>query len=358
MSYYWPLVGLCCGLVMFAGASCSVDVQDDTGSTIQFSTDSLPSYSLQGRIFSDTDSLASPDGIAIGQQYILVADSKNLRPFLVFDRETGAVIASAGGRGEGPGDTSWPTDLDFRNGRDQGWLFDFPSRTLHHVDLTILVRTKVLTGKIVKLDGEGTPISPAWIAGDSIASVGFYGPGRLALYDGEGTFHRMAGPSPPGESSTPMHIRHHAYHAMLRPASDGRRIAVASIYSDRLEIYDRGELQAVVRGPKFHEPDYTVFYGSQGPASLALTSETRVAYLALSVTDKLIFGLYCGTATVASSPKDSDIIVFTWIGTPIAVLDLGGDPVGIAVSVDGRELYAVFHSPIPMIVRYSVPDLS
>ncbi len=350
------------GLVTLVGVSCSTDVLvlDDVAPTIRFSTDSLASYSLRGDVLADADSLGVPSDIAVGPKYILVEDRNVRRPFWVFDRKTGALITSAGAFGEGPGEVGSLRNLNFRHGRDQGWAFDLNSRWLHHVDVDELVQTQSLTGRAVRLDdAAGTPVSPAWIDGDSIVSMGFYGPGRLALYDADGTFHRMIGPSPPGGTSTPIHVRHQAYLATLKVSMDGRRIALANLYTDRLEIYGRGKLQALVRGPGFYEPVYDTYYGSEGNSWLALEpEETRIAYLGLSVTDELIFGLYSGTDRLGRPTKEADVIVFTWTGTPIAVLDLGGDPVEIAVSVDGRELYALFHSPIPMIVRYSVPDLS
>lgn len=49
------------------------------------------------------------------------------------------------------------------------------------------------------------------------------------------------------------------------------------------------------------------------------------------------------------------MIVFEWSGQPVAVLDFEDYVIDIAVSPDGHEIFAMFDSPAPMIVRYAVP---
>ena len=53
------------------------------------------------------------------------------------------------------------------------------------------------------------------------------------------------------------------------------------------------------------------------------------------------------------------MIVFEWSGYPVAIFDLGGDYASdIAISPDDQELFAIYDSPVPIIVRYNLPQLS
>ena len=53
------------------------------------------------------------------------------------------------------------------------------------------------------------------------------------------------------------------------------------------------------------------------------------------------------------------VIVFEWSGYPVAIFDLGGDYASdIAISPDDQELFAIYDSPVPIIVRYNLPQLS
>ena len=348
-------------LMLNLGVGCSGEWFDDIEPTVQFTADTLASYTLQGQALQDADSLASPGEIVVGKKYILVGDSEASRPLLVFDKETGALITSGGAFGEGPREIKRASSLDFKPGHDTGWVFDYTPRSLHYVDLDSLVLTQSITEKWIQLDVTGVPLSPVWTGEDSIVSPGFYLSGKLAVYSADGTFHRLTGPTPPGLVSTPVPVRQHAYRSVLRTTSDGNRIAAASMYTDRIEIYDRGELLHLIRGPGFHEPDYTVYHDDQGNSWLGMAPESINGYIGLTVTDQLIFALYSGRPYELGHSAE-DIIVFTWDGQPLAILHLGGEALEelkeIAVSADGRDLYAIFHSPTPLIMHYPLPALS
>ena len=111
----------------------------------------------------------------------------------------------------------------------------------------------------------------------------------------------------------------------------------------------------------FFEPDFTVRVSANGNVWPDYSEdEYRYGYEDITVTDRLIFALYSGK-TLTESPTGEDngsyIIVFTWDGQPILVLQVGNGPQRIAVSEDGRDLYVAFWLPTPLVKRYSMPDL-
>ncbi len=323
----------------------------------RFSTDSLVTYDLSGRVFTGSDSLGQPNLIAVGGSQIYVGDTKASRSLHVFNRRTGELVASVGERGQGAREISYLWSLDFKPGSDAGWLFDISPRTMHFFN------GDSLTDRTVRLQGEGAPMNPTWIAGDSIASVGMYMAGRLALYGPSGRFSRYIGPDPPGDPEVPAPVRQHAYDGKVHTNSNGTRIVVGSIHTDRLEIYDVEGIIHLVRGPLFHEPKYTVHGNDQGNSWLSINNETTYGYVSVAATDELIFGLYSGRTLGWTndngwwSPPGKTVIVFTWTGQPLSVLNIEDGALMIGVSEDGGELYAIYHKPAPMILHYEVPEI-
>ena len=134
----------------------------------------------------------------------------------------------------------------------------------------------------------------------------------------------------------------------------------------RLEIYDSNGQRHLVRGPRFHEPLYTLHGDEEGNSWLSMDSESIEGYVdgGLAVTDKLIFALYSGMSRGDVrkqrwwSPPAKTVFVFNWEGRPLAALELEDGALHIGVSEDGRSLYAIYRRPTPMILQYSVPDLS
>ncbi len=169
----------------------------ESSGTIYFYADSLTTYDLEGTILARSDSLGMPVLIATGQDRIYVGDTKASKSLLVFDRGTGNFIASHGPPGSGPREIGYLWAMDFKPGADGGWLFDFQSRKMLFFD------GASLTGKSIDLKDTGLPMGPVWVKGDSIASVGMYTAGRLALHGPDGSFGRFIGPDPPGRSRSP-----------------------------------------------------------------------------------------------------------------------------------------------------------
>ena len=344
--------------LVFCLATYRVDqVLPDKGPTVRFVLDSIPEYRLEGRAFNGNDLLGNPTHIAVGSQYILVPDFKASQPLHIFSRQSESFVTSAGTYGKGPREVEDVWHIDWKPGHDSGWIFEYESRKIHYVNLDSLVDTQLISDRNVALVTEGTPVSPVWISDDRIATTGFYTSGRLHTYSSQGEFLSTMGPDPPGSLNTPVPVRQHAYIAYNKTNSDGRRIAVAFQYTDRLEIYEDGELSQLVRGPVFKEPTYTVYHNEEGVSWMGLDAETVYGYIDTAVTDSLIFGLYSGEPRHSSRGIDSDlIIVFDWHGKPLAQLKFASKLSAIGVSANGSDLYAARLAPVPMIVHYPIPD--
>ncbi|MYJ55078.1 MAG: hypothetical protein F4096_01430, partial [Rhodothermaceae bacterium] len=342
--------------VCVLGCSGSTDPTLELGeSTIRFSADTLFAYELKGWILTKSDSLAMPLLIATGEEHLYVGDIQATRPLMVFDRTTGELVKYAGGRGRGPREIEYLWSMDFKPGEDVGWLFDFPTRIFHQFD------GDSLTDRSITLQDTGAPMSPVWVKDDSIASVGMFEDGRLAVYDSDGLFRRFIGSSPPGDPEVPVPVRQHAYEAIVQTNSAGSLIAIASKNTDLVEIFSTEGLLHSIRGPGFDEPAYTLYGDDEGNQWLGLDDETIKSYVSVSVTDDLIFALYSGLpfedlkkSSWFSSPART-VYVFSWSGTPLAALEIEYGALKISVSADGQDLYALYHRPVPSVMHYKVP---
>ena len=322
----------------------------------EFSTDTLPAHDLQGELFVYSEFLGNPTDIAVGEEFVFVSDPQAEHAITVFDRRSGEFIGHTGDKGKGPREISYAWSLDFKPGKNSGWVYDYP-RVFKYLD------GASMTEEAVRFTGGGNPLSPAWIVGDSIASTGGYESGRLGIYTPAGEFVRTIGPDPPGEIATPIIVRQHVYEAVLKTNSEGTKIVVASLNTDRIEFFDSSKMLHLVRGPGFHEPVFSTLSDNQGNPRMTIENETIQGYVSVAVTDQFVFALYSGRTRGwvrgqrYFSPPAKMVVVFDWSGYPMGVLGLRDGAVEIGVSSDGRTLYAIYRRPLPIVLRYEIPAL-
>ena len=345
-----PLVALA---VLFACAQ----PQPSEPYVVRFSADTLDTYVLEGRFLTASDSLAQPTLMEISDEYVLVGDRLASRAIMVFDRHTGEFLAHMGAEGEAPGEVGSLWDMDVKPNHRTAWLYDYRARALSSID----PEAQTIVPYRIPLSGAGTPLSAVWIKGDSILSSGMHESGRLAIHGPSGDFRRFIGPAPPGDETVPIPVRQHAFEAKLRTNSDGSRIVVAAENADLLEIFDTKGILHTIRGPGFHDPIYQTDGDDEGNAWLIMDSQTIQGYVDAAVTDWRIFGLYSGRSRAWVrgnrwySPPGRRVVVFTWEALPTAVLEIEDGAIAIGVSDDGRDLYAIYHRPTPMILHYELP---
>ena len=307
----------------------------------RFSADTLATYDLSGRIFTSSDSLVRPFFIAVGERQVYVGDTGAKFALLTFDRVSGQLVSLAGRRGRSDREISRLWQIDFKPGSDSGWEFDIRSATMHFFN------GDSLTNRTVRLTGDVRPMTPVQIAQDSIAAAGMYEEGRLALYGPGGEFSHLIGSDPPGDPSLSASFRQQLSTGRLRTNPGGTRLVLGIMHSDRIEIFNTNGLLHRVRGPGFHEPDYTVHTNDDGESWLSLNGESTFGYVGPAVTNKLILGLYSGRTLdwinemEKRGPPAGQVVVFTWTGRPVAVLNIDDGAPQIGVSADGGHLYAI-----------------
>lgn len=92
---------------------------------------------------------------------------------------------------------------------------------------------------------------------------------------------------------------------------------------------------------------------------MATGDDLRVGYVGLASTDRHIYALFAGL-TRAEAGRNSffgrEVHVFDWTGELVERLTLDEIAFAMAVSPDGRELFAARHDPEPAVVRYVLPE--
>jgi len=321
----------------------------------EFSADTLLAHDLQGELFISGEYLEMPTDISIGQRFVYIGDPYADSAVAVFDRDSGDFVANTATKGEGPQEIPHLRSLSFRTGSDSGWVYS--------QGLAKYLDSASITKKMLRLTGSGAPLDPVWVGGDSIISTGLYETGRLGVYTPTGKFTKTIGDIP-GEASVPGSVRQYAYEAIARSNSKGNRIVIASLNTDRIEIFSPSEMLHLIRGPMFHEPLFNIANpDSDGNPQTVIESETTQGYVSIAVNDQHIYALYSGRTRgwVRSqgyfSPPGQTVIVFAWSGTPVGILGLQDGAVQIGVSGDGQFVYAVYRRPTPMVLRYETPAL-
>ena len=322
---------------------------------VEFTVDTVVTYTLEGRSLVDPDALGSPDDIVAGSDRLLVSDDNAEKPLLVFDRFSGDLLKSAGAFGSGPGEVSGHSKLDVKTGKSEGWVLDIIHQSLTYVHLDTLVATGFLSPRSTRFGNSGgVVLNSAQMADGSILGWGVHPVEGLAMFDSSGAFEGAFGNAPPGADNVSMAIRNHAWRQTLRTSPDAERLVAAYYNADRLDIYDSGVLTHIVNGPEFFEPVY-IADETPGGQRLALQPDNRSGYIDVDVTEEFIYALYSGKKRDETN-RGTYFLVFDWTGRPMGRLNVSGSPSSMAVSADNSELYVIFKSPVPQIIRFEIPE--
>lgn len=316
----------------------------------------LPVTPLAGRTLSEGEHLALPTAIAPLAGHLILVDRYAERPLHVLRAKDGALVASLGRRGEGPGEFQVPSGVEPVHGEAAFWVFDAGLQRLTRVELGGEgLERPPWERRTLSLRVPGTLTGVVSLSPQLWLGAGLLREGRLARLDGEGRYQGAAGTPPPDPRGVPHQVLLHAWQGTLKAAPDRSRLVLVARHAGFLELYDGGgTLLRRVPGPFPFEPHYDVRPGSRGPA-MASGAELRFGYLDAAFTGERIYTLFSGR-TRAGHPGRAHygehVHIFDRDGTFLEVLRL--DVEAVAIAVDGERLYAVRHLPLPGVVAYGL----
>lgn len=346
-------------LIVSMLSACGDQNEKSTKTIIPTSTPTATQVS--SRVLDGSDHLTMPGDLAVVGRYLVLINPSREATLRVYEAETGKVVRAFGREGKGPGEFQSAWTLDPVAGSPSSfWVHDLQLQRLTFVDLEKDFGADETYGsRILRLQGSGPATNPIWSGDTLLVSSGYFAdPGRLAQFDQGGRLQAVVGEPPPGQPSTPVQVRQHAYQSTIKGNSTGSLIAVATRHADRLQIFrPDGTLVSEARRPANFEPVYKSVIRAGHP-SMSSGDDLRFGYVDLAATDAHVYALYSGR-TRRDFPGEAVygeyVYIYDWNANLRTVLRLDAAASSIAVDESKKKLYAVQHLPAPAVVVYDLP---
>ena len=311
------------------------------------------------KLIEGDDKILNPSSIAVAGNLLAIGDDDD-KMLKVFDRRSGRRVASLGPRGSGPGEFRSVWSLQGRHEDDSVvfWGFDTNLNRLvgYEMDESGAQREAlpVLTPRI-----PGIALSLQWINDSTLVAAGTLEQGRLWLVSPSGAPMRPLGTVPLATPEFPLLAAQQALQPTIAIQPAGARVAVASRFAARVDIYDtKSSLMIPAAVPVPFEPELEV--GSNGQIPVFRSNEqTRFGYISVTATRDRVFALFSGRTRAAYPGRANygeHVHIFDWDGQFLGSLDLGHDTFVIAVDADANRLYGVSIDPEPSVYEYSLPS--
>lgn len=243
------------------------------------------------------------------------------------------------------------------------WAYDLTKRTLHR--LAIRSRgegMKLERMATVRLDSGGTYTGPVWTSvGGELMSPGFFVGGRIAVFTAQGRRTGAYGTVPtPSQPATEL-VASRAAQARVAVRPNGRQVAMAWFYSDRLEIVEiaSGRIHDAFRPIGFDSP-FEAVNGRVGPVYTPKLA-SRICYVSIDVTDDYIFALFSGRGgdekSEGTASAGREVHVYDWSGELKQVIVLRRDAHSISISENGSAMATVLSAAGEQVHMYELQSI-
>ena len=214
--------------------------------------------------------------------------------------------------------------------------------------------------KLVLLDQKGVPYikkefqiknfaySTQLLDSSNLLTSGFYHSPFLLevvnLNNGKGS--KGLGTFVPPNEKYPANTWKAAYEGFLFLKPDKQKAVLAGRFSTIIKIIDlKKNNQISIAGPKYFEPEFdSKADSSSNNYGIAITKNTRLAFIGGAVSDNYIYLLFSGKKVLektSSMKYSNEIFIYDWLGNPIKKLILDNDIINLAVTNDDRTLYTI-----------------
>lgn len=314
---------------------------------------------LEAEVFHTGDHLGLPVDLELSEGAVLAIDRRGAKSVHVIDAADGALLASVGNPGEGPSEFMAPSTVT-RDPVGRSWILDISTQRMTRIDLERLREGEAWADSSFQLHG-ALVTDLSWTSESGLIAGGVFSEARFGLLDGSGSLTAQAGRFPAMRGEVPAVLRQQAFESRFAPHPDGHRFAVAARYAGRIDLIDsRGIAYGEVTAPLPFEPEFRVQRKGDFPVA-AFPPTSTTGYIDVAATADFVFGLFSGRTEADFPGRDnyaSDIHVFDWSGTLVAVLRADRDLFAITVDEMRDRLLAIVHEPMPAIVSFQLPGLS
>lgn len=310
------------------------------------------SIQATGEVILKNDSIFLPSDITLVDSMLLIRDAEG-PPFVhAYDLGSGELY-SFGEEGQGPNEFTGVWEIDNIYNTDYFRIFALSSRKVYICDISSVRNKK---RDICKLESEllggGLPLRVNMSLEDTIVASGVY-ENRIATYDSLGEMRNTFGVIPRKiniRGNLPKSTISKAYEANIYVNHPNEKIIAASMFTDRIDIYDFGGRDPnTIRGPDMFLPTFSLLENGR----LMHTDETRTSYIDVSSKGKYIYAAYKGYVDGKSENSD-EIHVFKLSGEPSKKIELDFKVNNIEVGNNANFLYCTSADPYPRVVRVSI----
>lgn len=314
---------------------------------------------VQGEVkLRGADMIQMASAIGVTDQHVVFGDDADSM-LKAFPRDRPRSLQSVGRRGSGPGEfrTIWSIQVRGGPGGEHTvWSYDpqLARLTGNTFDANGILGPG---DSIVNLQLAGSPISVQWLNDSVLVASGFFVEARLALLDNAGRLTKMIGQIPLERADVPAFAAQQALQPSMAVRPGGGEVALGARYAGRIDIYSlpSGNLTSG-QVPIPFSPAMTL--SKRGELTIFVSGQdTRFGYTAITGTADRIYALFSGRTRSESGQAyaGQDVHVFTWSGEFLEAFRLDRDVVDIAITRNGKELFATAFEPEPSIVVYAIP---
>jgi hypothetical protein len=286
--------------------------------------------------------------------------------FRLIDRRTGALIATLGRRGGGPGEYSTNPRIAPRADGRSIWVYDMQRSTLTLAHLDPPMTPADSTVHFAHIGGNAGPIG---IDDTTVVLLGAKDSAAFGVVDFRTGARRLIGERMKfGSDSLPMRPEWRAsLTGDVRGCRDPKTNRFVRFHrkAGRLEYLSaQGDLLVAAETPYVFEPGVAL----DGKTYWAVDGPQRIAYNACVAMPNLVVALFSGRRDASYrpvsqyAPSEAHVFefvhVFDWSGKLVKVLQLD-QPTWWMMDIDPKtlEMFGLTDEPVPAVLRYDLRDV-
>jgi hypothetical protein len=266
--------------------------------------------------------------LAVVDTFLLCTDYRLPTVLHVFSTTSYALLGNMVTRGDQKGQVLSIANILPASQKNNCWLYDITSGKLLRLDISKAIRDSAYRGEEEIILNEATKRakSPCRI-NDSLFAACSYTTDqyRFFTFNSQSTIINKTGNLPARHEDWPdenkeskFNILASIYTANMVKHPEKDLFMVAYNKTDRLELYEKGALKKVTRGPDVFDPVIT-FGKEENIITVNETEETLYSYTSLCATSKYVYALYSGKGDYNTCSKK--LLVFDWEGNPVKTIE-------------------------------------
>ncbi|MEJ7820678.1 MAG: BF3164 family lipoprotein [Chitinophagaceae bacterium] len=266
--------------------------------------------------------------IAIIDTFLVCTDYRSPVILQLYGLSSNKLIGQIITRGDQPGQCLSVANI-LPLGKGIFWIYDITLSKLIKIDIKKALVNANYPGEeeIILIDSAKRLKSPCLI-NDSVFAATSYtrDDSRFLLFNKKSDILEKVGRLPVRQIEWPeenvnnkFNILASIYNANLIKHPNKEILVVAYSKTDRLEFYNQGKLNKIIRGPDYFEPLVSFQKQNENSVSVIETSKTYYSYNSVCATSLFIYCLYSGQNNYSTCSQK--LLVYDWNGNPSRIIE-------------------------------------